>query len=123
MMVEIELWHLIALLLSFFGAVVGFWKFIEARREKSDDRRWEDLHRHLDARFLDISEAQRKEREEWIKLERGLMELKAELPRQYVLRDDYIRMQSIIEGKIDALALRIENAQLRGLAGNRGDSI
>ncbi|HBO0115257.1 TPA: hypothetical protein L4A45_006184, partial [Pseudomonas aeruginosa] len=46
-----------------------------------------------------------------------LMSLKAELPFQYVLRDDYIRGQSVIEMKLDSLATKLENAQLRGLVG------
>jgi hypothetical protein len=113
MMIEIELWHLFWLLVSFFGGVAAFWKFIEARREKSEDRRWEELHRHLDARFKEVGDAQRNERENAARLERQLLELKAELPRTYVLREDYIHGQSVIEAKLDSLATRIENIFLK----------
>jgi hypothetical protein len=114
MIVEIQLWQMITLLLSFFGCVAGFWKIIEARREKSDDRRWEDLHRHIDARFQAIAEHQKTEWAQWQQLDRKFMEFKAELPREYVRREDYIRGQSVVESKIDALALKIENILLKG---------
>ncbi|MDF5991266.1 hypothetical protein P4119_17475 [Pseudomonas aeruginosa] len=45
------------------------------------------------------------------------MSLKAELPIQYVRREDYIRGQSVIEAKLDGLAVKLENAQLRSLMG------
>jgi|SRR5690625_4329575 len=45
--------------------------------------------------------------------QREVLELKAELPDRYVRREDYIRGQTLIESKIDALALRIENLQLQ----------
>mgnify|MGYP007048148468 FL=1 len=48
-------------------------------------------------------------------LERDLMELRAELPERYLRREDYIRGQSIIEAKLDGLAMKIENAQMRVL--------
>ena len=50
------------------------------------------------------------------------MGLKAELPVAYVRRDDYIRGQSVLEAKLDGLATKIENAQLRGLIRNSGDA-
>jgi hypothetical protein len=93
--------------------VAGFWKFTEGRREKAEDKRWDDLHRHLDARMRDISENQKQNKEEWIKMERSLLELRAELPLQYVRREDYIRGQSVLETKLDAIVVKFENAMLK----------
>lgn len=39
---------------------------------------------------------------------RDLMEHKAQLPRIYVLRDDYIRTTTILERKLDALGVDIK---------------
>ena len=46
---------------------------------------------------------------------RGLM--LTEQARDYVRREDYIRGQSVIESKLDGLALKIENVQLRAVKG------
>ena len=46
-------------------------------------------------------------------VERDLMALRAELPEKYVRREDYIRGQSLIESKLDGLALKLENLQIR----------
>ncbi|MDR2208843.1 MAG: hypothetical protein LBE22_07735 [Azoarcus sp.] len=34
MMVELQLWQMISLLLGFFGAVWGFWRYIKGKEEK-----------------------------------------------------------------------------------------
>jgi hypothetical protein len=119
-MIEIQIWHLITLLISFFGCVAGFWKFTESRaekvresRERNEDKRWEELHRHLDARFKDFSEAAKENAKESARLERAFMELRAELPNNYVRREEWLRGQSTIEAKIDGLAHRLENLFLK----------
>lgn len=83
------------------------------------------FEKRLDERFQ-AQEAARKEGrrqldERWLKLEgdharheREFLELKADLPIHYVRREDYVRNQSIIEAKLDGLALRIENTILKG---------
>jgi hypothetical protein len=85
--------------------------------------KWFDVK--LDARFA----AQEKAREAGVRLwaermggieqrlgdtEKDVRQILIELPREYVRREDWVRSQTIIEGKLDALALRIENALLRG---------
>ena len=52
---------------------------------------------------------------QWQRVERELLNLKAELPLHYVRREDYIRGQSVIEAKLDGLGTKLENAQLRAL--------
>ncbi|SAI74581.1 Uncharacterised protein [Bordetella ansorpii] len=106
MTVQIELWQLITLLLAFFGACGAVGKVLLAQTQ-----------RHLDARFNVLEAANRDEAGQWQRIERDLMQLRADLPLEYVRREDYIRGQSIIEAKLDGLAVKLENAQLRGLAG------
>ena len=64
-----------------------------------------------------LEQANKEEAQQWKKLERDVMALRAELPLEYVRREDYIRGQSVIEAKLDGLAVKLENAQLRGLIG------
>lgn len=89
--------------------------------------RWavDQFEKRLDERFA----AQEKARTEGSRIwserlqrmeerqERGeekLNKLLIELPREYVRREDWVRSQSVIEAKLDSLALRIENLSLRG---------
>ena len=48
-------------------------------------------------------------------LERSFLKFQAELPVNYVRREDWVRGQSVIEAKLDSLALRMENIQLKGV--------
>lgn len=125
MTIQIELWalltFLVGLLLSFLGAVFGGGKILLAQVEKRLDERFQaqersrvESQRHLDAQLKAIEAARRDESIQWQRVERELLTLKAELPRDFVMRDDYVRNQTVIEAKLDALALRWENAQLRG---------
>lgn len=45
-------------------------------------------------------------------VEKSLLELKAELPREYVRREDHIRYSAVIEAKIDAQASAIHALSL-----------
>ena len=47
-------------------------------------------------------------------LEKRFLESKAELPLHYVRREDYIRGQSILEAKFDAIYNKLELLQLQG---------
>ncbi len=84
----------------------------------------------LDTRFASLEEARKEGRklfEERFRrmemkqddTEKDVRRILTELPREYVRREDWVRSQTIIEAKLDALALRIENSLLR--QGGRGD--
>jgi len=120
MMVELQLWHLISLLVSFLGAAFGGmkWMFTQSMRQQekqfaSMETRRREGQAHWDERFSKIEAGQKEASQEWSRLERDLLGLKAELPVQYVRREDYIRGQSVLEAKMDALALRMENILLK----------
>jgi hypothetical protein len=51
---------------------------------------------------------------QWQRVERELLNLKAELPLHYVRREDYIQAIATIMTKLDAMALRFENILLKG---------
>jgi hypothetical protein len=48
------------------------------------------------------------------------MRFKADLPLNYVRREDYIRGQTVIEAKLDALYNKLEVVQYRHTGGHHG---
>ena len=60
------------------------------------------LDRSIDTRFNKIDE-------KVDRVERDFMQFKADLPRNFVLRDDYIRVITVLENKIDDLGKDIKN--------------
>lgn len=93
MMIEMQLWHLISLLLSFFGFVFGTAKYLVSQ---------------IETRLRAIETGQKKADGEWTRIERELLTLKADLPIQYVRREDYVRGQSVIEAKLDAVYTKLD---------------
>jgi len=98
MTIQLEFWQMVTLLGSFVAFAIGAGKVLLAQ-----------IDRRLDQRFTVLEEAA----SSWRQVERDILTLKAELPLHYVRREDYVRNQTVIEAKLDALAVRIENMQLR----------
>jgi predicted Holliday junction resolvase-like endonuclease len=121
MTVQLELWQLITLLLAFFAAVgLAARVFLGLINQGLDDRfralkeasatANSNLHEELKRQGRDIQKMQ--------DLERQFLQFQAELPNQYVRRDDYIRSQTVIEGKIDRIVQMVSTLQIKG---NRHD--
>jgi hypothetical protein len=81
--------------------IVQFSKLLDTRFQAQDER------------FDALVRGQEQERANWQRIERDLLELKADLPVAYVRRDDYVRGQTVIEAKLDAIHTRIENVQIK----------
>lgn len=114
MTMQLELWHLISLLLAFFGATAGMGKVILEQIERRITERF-NSHEEIERSFMTLSEERLSRLEQADRnLEREVMSMKADLPLAYVRREDFVRNQSVIEAKLDGLALRIENLTLRG---------
>lgn len=109
MTLQLELWHAISLGLSIIGGFAVLGRFALAQFERREDERHAALH----AQMAGIERVTREEAAQWQRIERELLSLKADLPLNYVRRDDFVRVQSIIESKLDGLALRIENSNLK----------
>jgi len=99
---RIELWQLISLALTVLGVLMGLGKILLAQIDK-----------RLEQRFGAVEREVQRARESERNFERELLQLKADLPLHYVRREDYVRNQTVIEAKLDALALKLENVQLR----------
>lgn len=61
-----------------------------------------------------LSERQDTAAKELQQLERAFLKFQADLPLHYVRREDWVRNQSVIEAKLDGLALKFENVLLKG---------
>lgn len=121
MTMTLELWQLILLLIAFLGACAGAGKLLLGQVLQGMDERFEAqdkaaaANREQVSRRLDgLESASRAEREQWQRVERELLNLKAELPLHYVRREDYVQAIATIMAKLDAMALRFENILLRG---------
>ena len=115
MNLQIDFWQLVGLLLSGLGALVAVMKFGVAQAQKHQDA----THEQLITRLVGIEQSSREESSQWHRMERELLQMKAEMPLHYVRREDYIRGQSTIEAKLDALASKLESAQLRAANGGK----
>ena len=124
MQVTLDLWHVISLAVSFFGASAAAGKLLLSQTQRHLDERFNSQesaraanHEQVSRRLDSMEEAARSEMGNWQRIERDLLKLQADMPLHYVRREDYIRGQSVIESKLDGLALKIENVQLRAVKG------
>jgi hypothetical protein len=120
--VQVEFWQLVLLLVAFFGACAAGGKLLLDQTQRHLDSRFKaqeetraSNHTQLSQRLDAIETANRQEANEWQRVERDFLRFQADLPLHYVRREDYIRGQSVIEAKLDGLASKLENAQLRGI--------
>jgi len=110
MSVEFNLSNLIFILIA---AVSAFWalvKIINIQQERRQDERFKVLGETMKA----VASALEKNATDTLRLEREIMQLKAELPVHYVRREDYVQAIATIMTKLDAMALRFENILLKG---------
>jgi bacterioferritin (cytochrome b1) len=118
---QLELWHLVLLALSILGGYWALTKIIASQFQRSLDERFEAQAAALKAQAdqlnqrLDVLDAASKQDVgQWQRVERELLNLKAELPLHYVRREDYVQAVATIMSKLDSMALRFENILLKG---------
>ena len=86
--INIDFWQLVGFLLSLLGVCWGFGKMLLAQFATQQDERQKmqdklsDKVEHLETLFA---------------------EQKAVLPEKFVLREDYIRNQAVLEAKMDSI--------------------
>lgn len=106
----IEIWQLLAGLFALACVLAGMGKLLLVQFSRHTDSQYDAITKRLEG----IERSAQTDAGRAHQLELELMKLRSELPMQYVMRDDYIRGQSIIEAKLDGLADKLEKAQLRG---------
>lgn len=114
---QLDTWQVILFciaLISGFGALI---KILIMQFDKNLDKRFESMGLQFASmgKRLDGMENDSKE---WLRLEREFLQFKADLPVHYVRREDYVRGQTVLEAKLDAVFTKIENIQLKGAAQN-----
>ena len=109
MTVQLELWHLLTTLGAFFGFFVAGLRAL-----------YTQIDRRLTERFAAQAAAQAEVKQAWercmgdvAELARAFLRWQAEMPVQYVRREDHARSQTVVEAKLDAVALHIQNLHLR----------
>lgn len=80
---------------SIFGAGKGFFARIEGSLKEHDEG--------LKAEIAKVNDFMSKASEDIRQLDREILKLKAELPREYVAKEDFIRSFTVVEAKIDAV--------------------
>lgn len=122
MTVQMEFWQLVSLLITFLGFLFAAGRVLLAQIDRRLDERFkamdnarEQAGRHWDEKFGAVIEQNRREAEGWQSLEREFLRFQADLPLQYVRREDYVRGQSVIEAKLDALYNKLEVVQMKGV--------
>ncbi|EAA7373022.1 hypothetical protein QG78_001961 [Salmonella enterica subsp. enterica] len=102
MTIQVEFWTLVGFLISFIGAICGLarWLFSNAEARQA-------------ARFMSLEQTMKETATRWSTLEREFLEFRAQLPVDYVRREDYIRGQTVIEAKLDAVYEKLDNVQNR----------
>lgn len=102
MTVQLELWQLITLLLTFLGATWAFGKALFSQIDKRLDERFS----MQEVRFTELRTSNADEARQWQRIERDLLTLRGDLPKEYMRREDHIRSETVTNAKLDALATR-----------------
>ena len=129
MTVQVDFWYLVGLLLGFLGVcgtgMATLWRqtinHFDSRFAALEKTRVEGEQK-LAERMAALENVNRDETLQWQRVEREFLKFQADLPMRYVMRDDYIRGQTVVEAKLDALALKVDNAQLRTILKGEGSS-
>ena len=108
MSIQLEAWHLISLAVTLFGANAAAVRWGRDREAKGLDERFRALERLIERRFAALEAGRAREAENLHKLERELLKMQADMPLNYVRREDYLRGQSVMEAKLDAIAHSVQ---------------
>lgn len=122
---ELDLWSVLsalgALMATGLGGIFAILKLLLAQHQRRLDDRFaaQDQARAqgsaaLRAAIEDHVEHSRGVASQLASLERDFLQHRADLPLQYVRREDYIRGQTVIEAKLDSLSAKLELMQIKG---------
>ena len=121
MTVQVEFWQLITLLISFLGFLFAAGKLLLSQIDRRLNERFETIEKAREEgqatwrqTFTQHLDEERRETDLLRNIEREFLRFQAELPLQYVRREDYVRGQSVIEAKLDALYSELKVVQIKG---------
>lgn len=106
MILTIDLWQAVSLLGAMLGAMWAIGKMLIAQVAKRRDEQLEQINDRLGQLGKRLDGQDESDR----RLERQMGDMRAELPREYVRRDDFVRAISGFDVRVDQLRLTIERA-------------
>lgn len=109
MAIQLDAYQWIMVLISVIGTVLGTVKILWSRIELNLNSNFSAVQQKLD----DVAKQTVQNQADLRKLEREFYQFQIQLPHSYVAREDYIRGQTIIEAKLDALASKMETVQIK----------
>lgn len=104
MRIELEIWHLILMLIAFFTCIAAFGKVLLDQFEKRLNERFTSH----DTNQTKLQNTISKNTEAIQVLERDFLKQQTELALHYVRREDYMRGQIVIESKLDRVHDKLE---------------
>ncbi len=114
-MVRLEFWQIILLLIAFFGCIGGVGRLLLSQFNEQLDQRFEaqeklraEAAKGWEGQFAELRKANNVEAAGVANVERELLKLRAELPREYVRREDHIRFETVITAKLDSLGAKLD---------------
>ncbi|WP_151710084.1 hypothetical protein [Acinetobacter brisouii] len=109
MTIQLEVYQFIMILIAVLSTVIGTVKLLWSRIEKSLEQNFSATNHKIESVAQEATKSQQDIRQ----LERQFLEFKADMPFRYIARDDYIRGQTVIEAKLDAVAEKLEKVQIK----------
>lgn len=111
----------VPLFVAWSGLLIGIIKWFLNNYHKGLKEKFQSLSEQITANNEQSAErheltnaAIRGQDEELRRIDREFLGLRAELAEKYVRREDAIREQVVINAKLDAIAVRLDNFTLRG---------
>lgn len=114
MQAQIEIWELlsgiVAVIVAFSTVTWLFGTLLVKQFKAQLDQRFTTIQTDLNKRADDDAAVAKQLRQ----FEKEFLTFQRDMPIQYVRRDDYIRGQTVIESKLDALYSKLEVVQIQG---------
>jgi bacterioferritin (cytochrome b1) len=119
MSITVDFWHLVGLLGAFLVFAAGAGKLLLDQSQRHLDERFSTQEKaraeqaeQLSTRLNGLEQVNRDETVQWQRVEREILQLKADLPLNYVRREDYVQALATIMARLDAINMRFENILL-----------
>lgn len=106
---QFETYQMFLVISTVLGSIVGMIKIMGNQINKNIQQNFESTNLKIEQVAKQAEEGQKEIRA----LERQFLEFKADMPFRYIARDDYIRGQTVLEQKLDAVAQKLENVQIK----------
>jgi len=99
--IQVEFWQLAGVLVTLvFANITAFWALAKVIARQTTD--------NINLRFAEVHKHMKRQDDDFKLLERQLNDMRVELPRDYVRREDHVRDIASIKITVENLALNIE---------------